>query len=490
MVGSLLSAANWPIVGQICWVLGKVMNFIYTMLDSALPSDTGLVGISIILYTILVYTLMLPMTINQQRSSKMQAVVQPEVMAIQKKYKNKKDQASMLKQQEEIQQVYDKYGVSMMGGCLPLLIQMPFLFALYPVIYNISNYVPDITAQANKFLTIPDMTITPGNMLSMAKSGETMGYSAAALVITAILLPVLSAFTQYLNMKLSMAVNGSNRPVDKDDPTAATMRTMNMTMPLFSLVMVFTLPTGIGIYWIVSAIVRMVQQVFINKHLSKMSVDDMIEKNKEKAQKKKESVKTETKNEFKKEHKKEKDFKKAPKKEVREETELAKVEPATIEACEKFVEDVLNAMNMEEVKVTSTVDEEGALSITMEGKNMGILIGKRGQTLDSLQYLTNRVANKMQDGYVRVKLDTEDYRRRRKETLENLAKNIASKVKRTRRTVALEPMNPYERRIIHSALQSDPAVSTHSEGEEPYRKVVVTLARRSGGSHNYEKYDK
>ena len=192
---------------------------------------------------------------------------------------------------------------------------------------------------------------------------------------------------------------------------------------------------------------------------------------------KKEPVKTETKNEFKKEHKKEKDFKKAPKKEVREETELAKVEPATIEACEKFVEDVLNAMNMEEVKVTSTVDEEGALSITMEGKNMGILIGKRGQTLDSLQYLTNRVANKMQDGYVRVKLDTEDYRRRRKETLENLAKNIASKVKRTRRTVALEPMNPYERRIIHSALQSDPAVSTHSEGEEPYRKVVVTLKR-------------
>ena len=202
---------------------------------------------------------------------------------------------------------------------------------------------------------------------------------------------------------------------------------------------------------------------------------------------KKEPVKTETKNEFKKEHKKEKDFKKAPKKEVREETELAKVEPATIEACEKFVEDVLNAMNMEEVKVTSTVDEEGALSITMEGKNMGILIGKRGQTLDSLQYLTNRVANKMQDGYVRVKLDTEDYRRRRKETLENLAKNIASKVKRTRRTVALEPMNPYERRIIHSALQSDPAVSTHSEGEEPYRKVVVTLARKSGGYHNHDK---
>ena len=161
----------------------------------------------------------------------------------------------------------------------------------------------------------------------------------------------------------------------------------------------------------------------------------------------------------------------------KKEAELAKVEETTIAACEKFVLDVLNAMDMDDVTVTSSIDEEGALSINMDGKNMGILIGKRGQTLDSLQYLTNRVANKMQDGYVRVKLDTEDYRRRRKETLENLAKNIASKVKRTRRTVSLEPMNPYERRIIHSALQADPAVSTHSEGEEPYRRVVVTLVR-------------
>ena len=167
------------------------------------------------------------------------------------------------------------------------------------------------------------------------------------------------------------------------------------------------------------------------------------------------------------------EVKSEPKKEV----ELAKVEPQTIETCEKFIYDVMNAMGMDDVKVTSVVDEEGALSINMEGSNMGILIGKRGQTLDSLQYLTNRVANKMQDGYVRVKLDTEDYRRRRKVTLENLAKNIASKVKRTRKTVSLEPMNPYERRIIHSALQSDPAVSTHSEGEEPYRRVVVTLVR-------------
>ena len=161
---------------------------------------------------------------------------------------------------------------------------------------------------------------------------------------------------------------------------------------------------------------------------------------------------------------------------VQESKKLAKVQDETIAACEKFLTDVLHAMDME-VKISSRIDEEGALEIVMDGKNMGILIGKRGQTLDSLQYLTNRVANKTQDGYVRVKLDTEDYRRRRKETLENLAKNIAYKVKRTKKPVALGPMNPYERRIIHSALQADRYVTTHSEGEEPYRRVVVTLIR-------------
>ena len=145
MAFSLLTATdNWPIIGQISWLLGKVMNFIYTILDSVLPGDNGLVGLSIIFYTIFVYTLMLPMTINQQRSTKMMSVINPEVQAIQKKYRNKKDQASMMKQQEEIQQVYDKYGTSMMGGCLPMLIQMPLLLALYPVIYDIQNYVPEI----------------------------------------------------------------------------------------------------------------------------------------------------------------------------------------------------------------------------------------------------------------------------------------------------------------------------------------------------------
>ena len=190
----------------------------------------------------------------------------------------------------------------------------------------------------------------------------------------------------------------------------------------------------------------------------------------------KKAPKREPKKEVKKEAKKE--VKPEPVQEVKKEIELAEVKEETIKNCEVFLVDVLKAMGMGEVKLTSKVDEDGALSIEMEGENMGILIGKRGQTLDSLQYLTNRVANKSQDGYVRVKLDTEDYRRRRKQTLENLAKNIAYKVKRTRKPVSLEPMNPYERRIIHSALQADNRVSTHSEGEEPYRRVVVTLNRR------------
>ena len=130
-------------------------------------------------------------------------------------------------------------------------------------------------------------------------------------------------------------------------------------------------------------------------------------------------------------------------------------------------------MDMEVNIDVNRTDEE--INIELSGEEMGVLIGKRGQTLDALQYLTSLVVNKGSSSYTRVKVDTENYRLRRKETLENLAKNIAYKVKRTKRPVTLEPMNPYERRVIHSALQNDKYVSTHSEGEEPYRKVVITL---------------
>ncbi len=247
-----------------------------------------------------------------------------------------------------------------------------------------------------------------------------------------------------------------------------------------------------------------------------VTMEDIIEEVKHETDKKekkeyKKEIKKDTKKEFKTEKKNDKkDFKKENKKEnvkeaapvrensiaskkaaeerkadeaVKEENPAIKKheEPAEVseeakKGVEKFLYDTLAAMGMD-VKITSKIDEEGSLSIDLEGENMGILIGKRGQTLDSLQYLANRVANKYQTGYVRVKLDTENYRERREETLRHLAKNIAHKVKRTRRPFSLEPMNPYERRIIHSALQSDPYVTTHSEGEEPYRKVVITLKR-------------
>ena len=143
----------------------------------------------------------------------------------------------------------------------------------------------------------------------------------------------------------------------------------------------------------------------------------------------------------------------------------------------EFLKDVLEAMNISAVVEATYSEEEKTMDIVLNGEDMGVLIGKRGQTLDSLQYLVSLVVNKDTSEYIRVKVDTENYRERRKLTLENLAKNIAFKVKRTKRSVTLEPMNPYERRIIHSALQNDKYVTTHSEGEEPYRKVVVSLKK-------------
>lgn len=150
--------------------------------------------------------------------------------------------------------------------------------------------------------------------------------------------------------------------------------------------------------------------------------------------------------------------------------------PADIEAViVEFLSKVFDAMNLN-VKINVNITEE-SVDVDLVGDDMGVLIGKRGQTLDSLQYLVSLVVNKKSDKYLRVKLDTENYRERRKETLENLAKNIAFKVKRTKRPVSLEPMNPYERRVIHSALQNDKYVTTKSEGEEPFRHVVVMLKK-------------
>ena len=154
-----------------------------------------------------------------------------------------------------------------------------------------------------------------------------------------------------------------------------------------------------------------------------------------------------------------------------------KVKASVEDEVRKFLGQVFSAMEMEVEILIKVKEEDKFIDVELKGPDMGVLIGKRGQTLDSLQYLTNLAINKHSEHYYKVKIDTEDYRNRRKETLENLAKNIAYKVKRTKRAYPLEPMNPFERRIIHSALQNDKYVTTHSEGDEPYRHVVVTLKK-------------
>ena len=165
----------------------------------------------------------------------------------------------------------------------------------------------------------------------------------------------------------------------------------------------------------------------------------------------------------------------------------ARVKCSIEDKAKDFLKEVFEAMNLAVVVDVKYDEADNSMDIDLSGDEMGVLIGKRGQTLDSLQYLVSLVVNKDAENYIRVKVDTENYRQRRKDTLENLAKNISYKVKRTKRPVSLEPMNPYERRIIHSALQNDKYVTTHSEGEEPYRHVVVVLKRYEKSPRNNDR---
>ncbi len=211
-------------------------------------------------------------------------------------------------------------------------------------------------------------------------------------------------------------------------------------------------------------------------------------KNDSEVKEKKEKTKEKTKEKEKKERKdkpakKQKNRKKEERKPVQEEEyipqpkkqkEVVPMTEENVRICEEYLLSILKEMGLD-AQVSSKEEEDHTLYMEVSGDNMGLIIGKRGQTLDALQYLLNRAASHNQDGSVRIKLDTEDYRERRKKTLENLARNIAAKAKKTRRNVVLEPMNPYERMIIHSALQKDPAVTTYSKGKEPYRTVVVAL---------------
>lgn len=342
MLGLLATQDTGKLLGPIAKLLGIIMNAIFNLMDSLFGVQN--IGLSIILFTVVVYMCMLPLTYKQQKFSKMSAKMNPEIKAVQKKYAGKQDQASMMAMQDETKAIYAKYGVSPSGSCVQLLIQMPILFALYRVIYNVPAYITSvkdafmplvnklltmdgaveymtevgatvgITAkkfdftQANTFVDVlnkfqasnwADLSAKYPELSDMILSTQTeidqmntflginIAYSPSnllrtgsiVLMIGAIAIPVLAALTQWLNTKLmpqAAATEGG------DDAMSQSMKQMNVMMPLMSAVFCFTLPAGMGIYWIASALVRCVQQVILNKHFDKIDLDELVQKNLEK----------------------------------------------------------------------------------------------------------------------------------------------------------------------------------------------------------------
>ena len=341
MLGLLATQNTGAILGPIAKLLGVVMNAIFNLMDSLFGVQN--IGLSIILFTIVVYTCMLPLTYKQQKFSKMSAKMNPEIKAVQKKYAGKQDQASMMAMQEETKAVYAKYGVSPSGSCVQLIIQMPILFALYRVIYNVPAYISSVKEAfmplVNKLLTMDgaveymtEVGATVGitakkydftqantfvDVLNKFQAAEWTNLSAkypelsdlilntqaeidqmntflginiayspsnllktgsVVLMIGAIAIPVLAALTQWLNTKLmpQAATEGG------DDAMSQSMKQMNVMMPLMSAFFCFTLPVGMGLYWIASAVVRSVQQLVLNKHFDKIDLDELVKKNLEK----------------------------------------------------------------------------------------------------------------------------------------------------------------------------------------------------------------
>ncbi len=343
-----------PVIRQIAWLLGQVMNGLYNLL-SLMGIEN--IGISIIIFTIIVYTILMPLTIKQQKFSKMQAVMQPELQKIQKKYSNKRDQTSMMKQQEEMNLLYDKYGVKMSSGCLPSLMQILILFGLYPVVMYVPEYVTKVrnvflplvekiqaTSGYQEILESVSKSVVPNirsfdltrpselstvlykfqastwdalaekipglegtidkTVSDLAGMNNFLGINigthpwellkealAAASVIgviLAVIIPVLAGVTQFVSVKLSQMGASGAMLQDSDNPMVSSMKTMTYTMPLISVVFGFTLPAGLGLYWVASAAVRSIQQLAVNKYLKNKSVEDIIEENRKKAQKKRE----------------------------------------------------------------------------------------------------------------------------------------------------------------------------------------------------------
>ncbi len=366
----LLTQNDTFILGPIAKVLGWIMEGIFNLLDAiSIPN----IGLTIILFTIVVNLLLMPLTIKQQKFSKLSAKMQPEIQAIQAKYKNRKDNDSMMAQNQEIQAVYAKYGVSPTGSCGYLLIQMPILFALYRVIYAIPAYVEKVgdvfRVLADKIISVDNgaflqntdietikstvamygKSMTEGNLqngivdvlnrvsstdlqtiaqhydlsqltyegeliLSNANTtglidiynnflGINMGDSPSALVgdalakgswlmvIIALIIPVLSAVTQWINYKLMPQQMNNNNGNDQAATMAASMNTMNKIMPIMSAFFCYQMPSGMGLYWVAGSVVRSIQQVIVNKHMDKMDFDEIIKKNEKKSAKKMEKLK-------------------------------------------------------------------------------------------------------------------------------------------------------------------------------------------------------
>lgn len=277
-------------MGFISNILGKIMNIIFEMFYNLGLNSNDEIGLNIILstvvFTIIVYTLLLPLTIKQQKFSKISAIMNPEIQAIQSKYKGKNDQTSMLKMQEETKLVYAKYGTSPTGGCLGSLIQLPILFALWPVMREIPKHVSKVKAdEVYKFMGVvisgpeSNPAATPSTLL---KSGNTW------LIIVAILIPVLAGLTQWLSARISQNMmksrNGNKK--QEENAMAQQMNTMMNVMPIMSVFLCFSMQIVLGVYWIVSAVVRIVQQIVINKALDKKPIDVLVQENMEKAAKK------------------------------------------------------------------------------------------------------------------------------------------------------------------------------------------------------------
>lgn len=354
----VMTKVTTPVIGWISDILGWIINAIYALLELiGIPN----IGLAIILFTIVIYMMMMPLQIKQQKFSKLNSIMQPEIQKIQKKYKGKKDNDSMMKQNEEINAVYQKYGVSPTGSCVQLLIQMPVLLALYQVIYHIPGYITGVRnvfsgladsilsingigdviskfltdnqismigitanteftkqtiidflyklspSQMEAFSNLPQLSghtdmfaevakaaedinrfLTlniSDNPMAIIKSGWAQGGAGGwIMIISALLIPILAWFTQWLNYKL-MPQPETNR---NEQPSAmeASMKSMNTVMPVMSAIFCFTFPVGIGIYWVIGAVIRSIQQVYLNKKMDTMNIDEYIRQNQEKMKKK------------------------------------------------------------------------------------------------------------------------------------------------------------------------------------------------------------